>query len=220
MRVYRNLTVRRHIIEKLGYERFPSKTFSITSLTCCPRKTFYKMTGVKEYVSDETTLIFARGRGHHSVLEVYKLKEIIVTKDDIRGDIDMAEERVTEIFTTMMGLKRMENIEDVEKVFLLKVMQLKAYCYIKDVNEGDLVVFYLMGDWSHPIKPELEVYTLVFDKEELDKNWKLLVDRKEEIECALRDKTPPLLVGEPFECGNCGYAYECLKEVNVGEVKL
>lgn len=218
MKVYRNLIVRREIIEALKYERFPSKTFSITKLTCCPRRTFYEMTGVTEYISDEKTLIFARGRGHHSVLEVYPLKEIRVEKDGVRGDIDMKGERITEILTTMMGLKRMENVGDVKKVFPLKVSQLAAYCYITGVNEGDLLVLYLMGDYSRPVKPELEVYTIEFSKEELEENWKLLIDRKDAIEDGIRDKLPPFMVGEPFECTNCGYANICLTEPT--EVKL
>lgn len=220
MKVYNNLTVRRRILEALTHVSYPSKGYRITMLTCCPSKTYYGKVGLKEYVPDERTLIFARGRAHHSILEVYKTREIHVEREGIRGDIDMKDERATEIFTTTIGKKRMENVEDVKKVFPMKVSQLEAYLHMIGAVEGDLLVFYLFGDYSRPIKPDLEVYTLVFDKEELDRNWKLLVDRKEEIECALRDKTPPLLVGEPFECDNCGYAYECLKEVNTEEVKL
>lgn len=210
MDVLRNFTIRKSIIDSLrGDERIPPRSFSVSKLVACPRKTFWGMYGIKIEYDDAAILTFSRGRAHHEVLEVYRLKEVRVEKDGVRGDIDMIEERVTEIYTTNVGLKRKFHPNYILAQFPLKVIQLTAYCHMLNKTEGDLVVFYLMGDYTRPIKPELEVYTITFTGTETAHIWKGLLDKRKAIEDGLKAQLPPIEKGEVFECLNCPYKNLC-----------
>lgn len=211
MKVKRNFIERKKVIDLLRGDRFPVKTFSVTRLTCCPRKTYWRMSGIEQEYSDSTILTFTRGTGIHKELEVYDVKETQTMLNGVRGDIDMIGERVTEIYTTTLGLKRNSNVEDILSKFSMKVMQLTAYCYMLEKTEGDLMVFYMMGDYTRPIKPELEIYTITYSPIETELIWKALLEKKKVIEDALKNDIPPLEKGEDFECTNCLYDYLCLE---------
>lgn len=209
MKVTRNFIERKKVIDLLRGDRFPSKMFSVTRLTCCPRKTYWSMSGIKHEYSDSTILTFTRGKGIHKELEVYDIKEKSTIFEGIRGDIDMIGDRITEIYTTTLGLKRNLDADHILAKFTMKVMQLTAYCYMLDKTEGDLMVFYMMGDYTRPIKPELEVYTITYSPVETELMWKMLLERKKIIERALADDVCPIDKGEDFECTNCMYDYLC-----------
>lgn len=219
MKVTRNYDIRKKVIDLLREERFPPSVYSVTRLICCPRKTYWRMEGIIPEYPDDTILVFARGRGHHSILEVYEESEKKeseettppIWKDGIRGDIDMKGERITEIYTTNMKLEREKHPNHVLGKFPLKVLQLTSYCHMKDETEGDLMVFYLMGDYTRKptIKPELEVYTLQFTSVETESVWKMLLERRALIVDCRKRGVPPIEKGEPFECTNCVYDYLC-----------
>lgn len=72
------------------------------------------------------------------------------------------------------------------------------------------MIFYLFGDYSRPIKPQLKVYTMEFEESELDAHWKNILDRRDDLEWRALCGKPPEEVGEPYECINCGYRHECI----------
>lgn len=199
MRVFRNLTTENKIVELLSHrKRVPLKDYSVTRLTCCPRKTYCGFLGIPEVPPPGRELVFTRGRAHHEILEVFRPNEVLVTKDGIPGHIDMVGNRVTEIFTTNISSKKVEKDEDVPKVFVMKVKQLQAYLHMAEEVEGDLLVFFLFGDYTRlkvlpngktryvGITPELKDWTLVFDDNELYRNWQEILAKKELInECLL-----------------------------------
>jgi len=220
---YENSAVVSRIMESLRKRSFRPGQWSVTRLVCCPRKTYYYMSGKEPFIFDYNILTMARGRAHHGVLEVYPLREIEREKDGIVGDIDMVGERITEIFTTTVSLKKVKSAFDALKVFPLKVRQLMAYCYMCGEDEGDLLVFYLFGDYSRfvelfgkkvytGIRPVLKCYTYKFKKSALEENWKEILRNKEEIEQALKDGVPPLKTGLKMECNYCPYVPYCFGE--------
>ena len=233
--VYENREVPKEIIELLKKHRRRPNEYIVTRLICCPRRTFFRMEGVPEVIRDETQLIFARGRAHHGILQVYKATEVEVNKlarcgKNIHGDIDMIGDRITEIFTTMISSKRIpeDRPEEATKVFPQKIDQLKAYSYMKEKTEGDLLVFFLFGDYSRftevygkkyykGIIPELRCFTYNFSKIELEEVWEKMNCNLEDIEEGRRTGQPPLTVGEKWECKNCGYWELCFGEEAVGE---
>jgi len=230
MKVKVNTEVRDKVMKSLTGERFSSRTFSVTKLTCCPRKTYYSMSGVKAITSDTSVLFMARGRGlHYELQKDFREKEIQVKREDIRGDIDAIDERVTEMYSTNTSLSKVQKDETkVPEVFSTKIKQLMAYCYMTDVKVGDLLVFFMSGNYTRftevlgdkvytGIQPELMCWTLEFTEEELKENWKKILDNKAEIELALKMKSPPLLSGEEWECKSCSYNYVCLGEEPVAE---
>ena len=238
MRVRENYEVPQMIIERLKRREFRPRNYSVSKLVCCPRKTFYAMTGVKEVIHESTELIFARGRAHHGVLEVYELKELSRKKDSevlrdgkpipIFGDIDMIGERITEIYTTVMSSSKVKLPSDAITVFPMKLKQLRAYCYFEGEFAGDLLVFFLFGDYSRfieilgkkqyvGIRPQLRCFTFDFEESDLLEVWQSMNQNLAEIEHAKKTGIPPLIAGEEWECSNCGYSYTCLGEEPVTE---
>ena len=236
MKGFENKEVPQKIITKLrGLERRSGK-YIVTRLICCPRKTHYKFTGVKELTTDETQLIFVRGRGHHGALEVFDSREIEMKKQSkdgkhtIYADIDMRDERIIEIFTTTLSSNRVPegDAEAAVKMFPQKLNQLMAYCYFTGELSGDLLVFFLFGDYSRfdevfgrkvyvGIRPKLRCFTYNFEQPDLDKVWDKMNVNLEEIEYAKVTGQPPLLSGEEFECKSCGFNYVCLGDEVVTE---
>jgi len=228
MLVKENNKVRDDIIKVLSSKRFSSETFSVTGLVACPRKTYYRMKGVYEIVPDTRILMLIRGRGLHSELEKpFKFREIHKEVDGVRGDIDAIGDRVMEIYSTNLSSGKVKDV-DVPKQFKNKVRQLMAYCYMTGVKTGDLLIFFMSGDYNRfteiagkkhytGIQPELKCWTLEFTEDELKENWKQILGNKAEIELALKTGIPPLIAGEEFECNSCGFSHICLGEEPVTE---
>lgn len=233
MNVRENFEVPQQIINLLKKRKFKQGKYSVTKLLYCPRKTYFKMTGVEEVILDIQQLIFARGHTLHSILEVHAQKEIPCIKDSevlrngipilISGDIDMRGNRITEIFTTSLSSNRVQLPTDAIDVFKIKVRQLMAYCNFEDELEGDLLVFFLFGNYSKfteiagknyytGVRPELRCFTFNFKQSDLDEVWKLINLNLAEIELAKKTGIPPLIIGEDYECKGCGFEYVCFAE--------
>jgi len=234
MRVRENFEVPQTIIDNLKRREWRPRNYSVSKLICCPRKTFFHMTGVKEIILDETELIFARGRAHHGVLESpFTLREISRKKDSeilkdgkpipIYGDIDYIAKRITEVYTTSLSSKKVGLPSDAIDVFPMKLKQLRAYCYFENEYEGDLLVFFLFGDYTRfeeilgkkyyvGIRPKLRDFTFDFEKEDLLEVWQEMNQNLAEIEHAKKTGIPPLTVGEEWECDNCGFNHVCFGE--------
>lgn len=224
MKVRENLEMVNKVMKVLSGERFPPRTFSVTRLIGCPRKTYFRMKGTFEFVPESRILIFTRGRGIHNELERgFATSEVRREVDGIRGDIDAVGDRVTEIYSTGMSSSKIKDLSDVYKVFETKVKQLMAYCYMTGGKEGDLLVFFMSGDYTRftevagktvytGIQPQLKCWTLKFTDEELNENWKQMLSNKEDIELALKTGTPPLTVGKKWECAYCGFENICFGE--------
>jgi len=199
-----NLIARRKLLEALK-ERFlkPRGGWHVTDLLVCPRKTYFRRIGEYEFMQDEAVLLFTAGRAHHDILEYLPLREFRVEKDGIEGHIDMIGDRVTEIFTTRTP--KTKNPED----FKMKIMQLEAYLAMVHETEGDLMVFYLMGAWGKDILPDVKIFTVSFEEDEIKEHWSNLVRRKKMLEECIKKRKPPEETGFPWECKNCGFKYKC-----------
>jgi hypothetical protein len=187
------------------------------------------MSGVSAVTSEASTLFMARGRGlHYELQKGFKETEVRKEMNGVRGDIDAIDERITEMYSTSISSSKVTDETKVPKVLLTKVKQLMAYCYMSKEKTGDLLVFFMSGDYKRftevvgekfytGIQPELKCWTLEFTEEELMENWKQILRNKAEIELALKTGSPPLLVGEEWECKSCSYNYVCLGEEPVAE---
>jgi CRISPR/Cas system-associated exonuclease Cas4 (RecB family) len=222
MKVKENNEVRNKVVKALSGKRFSSKTYSVTGLLACPRRTYFIMSGAHEITSESQVFVFAKGRALHNEIEgTFKFRELHREVDNIRGDIDAVGDRVVEIYTTNISSGKVKGVDDVQKLFGRKVRQLMAYCYMTEEKVGDLVILFMSGDYKRiteangknvyvGIRPELKCWTLEFTNDELKENWKKLLDNKAEIELALKTGIPPLIVGEEWECNSCGFNHICL----------
>ena len=106
---------------------------------------------------------------------------VIVTVPELRYGV-----RVHEVKSTWKSTK---NASDIAKQWIW-LAQMKAYCIARGTNTAVLHVLYICGDYHFPITPQLKVWELEFTDAELEENWSLLADYKQErlaIEAAEND---------------------------------
>jgi len=199
------------MLRRTGRQRF--RGWIVSKLHCCPRSAYWWRTDTpwKPEDLDATQLIFSRGKAHHDILEVYPHKEEDLSLDGVSGRCDMGGDRVFEIFTTTASLSKIETVEDAMRVLRIKKEQLMSYLFMKGGTVGDLMVFFLFGDYSRPITPQLKVYTIECTEEELEKHWMNNLRYIDRIEDCVVLGEPPEEMGEPYECINCGYKYKCVE---------
>jgi len=215
LKVYENEETRAEVLRMLrGYNKpYAPNHWHVSKLVCCQRAAYFWWTGTpwQPEDMDAVQLLFSRGKAHHYVLEVYPNKNIEIWKDNVVGHVDMRGDRPVEIFTTTVGLNRVQVPLAVPQVFTMKVNQLKCYLHMLNESSGDLMVFYLFGDYSRPIKPELKVYTMEFEEEQLRLHWKYRLTIREKIMLLANLDEVPDETGEFYECINCGYKYKCIE---------
>lgn len=78
------------------------------------------------------------------------------------------------IIETKCRWKSATKFSNLEKEFWAELMQVKSYCYVTGINEADLVVFFIAGDWRPPI-PCVRASNLVFSDLELQESWSQIV---------------------------------------------
>lgn len=236
MKCYENHNFVNEVINRLRQETRNPFDYTVTKLISCPRKMCFKLKGVFPIITDETELIYARGRGHHGVLQVFPKKEIEIVKNSINGNIpifahiDMKDERIVEVFTTTKSSNSVpeHDAETAAKVFQVKYDQLRAYCYFINELKGDLLIFFLMGDYNRfdeifgrkiyvGLRPKLRDFTYEFNKSDLDEVWLRMNSNLDEIELFKKTGELPLVCGSPLECKTCSYAYVCLGNEPIGD---
>ncbi len=60
--------------------------------------------------------------------------------------------------------------------------QMKAYCKAKGTRWAVLHCWFMCGDYTFPIRPQRLVWEIEFTQEEVDNNWQLLADYKQDFE--------------------------------------
>jgi len=167
----------------------------LSSYVSCLTKQFWNQTQASE-PSEEELMLFALGYGLQDVLTPkdtvppYVEKYGIIYRPDFlipRNSI----ERLTELKTTRKSAKNHWSDEQLPSTWLA---YMKGGCFIKDTNQYDLVILYMMGAYSPPF-PQIMADTFTFSDEEIADNWSWLKPRVEVLQKSLSDNIPP----EPFK---------------------
>ena len=58
--------------------------------------------------------------------------------------------------------------------------QLKCYCKAAKTLHGKLHVLFICGDYKFPIRPVLKCWNITFSQKELDDNWQLMTDYRDQ----------------------------------------
>jgi len=162
--------------------------------------------------TDEEVMLFALGYGLQDVLtpkdataETYEFEGIIYRPDMTmtRGEV----ERLQELKTTRRSAKKHYIDEEIPVTWLAYMM---GGCKIRDTNQYDLIVLYMMGGYSPPF-PQLYTDTFYFTEEEIEDNWHTIKHNKEVLDSALEQNKPPTPFGHCYdwECKNCRYKLIC-----------
>lgn len=181
--------------------------------------------------TDEEVMLFALGYGLQDVLTpkeakapVYEHKGIIYRPDMSITKVKNWDGKVSEIASIPI-----ETAQEVERLLELKTTRksakyhfmdeyipetwldyMKGGCLIRGVDSYDLIVLYMMGNYSPPF-PQLYCDTFQFTQEEIDENWAKIEDRKAMLDKALKEEHIPTPYENcyPWECKYCRYKLVC-----------
>lgn len=176
-----------------------------TDCIYCLRKPFWNRTNPLPPTPTEI-LYFIRGLGMQDAM-LGKGSPSEITHEGITLSPDYYKDGVlVELKTTTIGVKRLDAYDFPEGW----VKQLMAYCYVLKLKSAILIVLTL-------IRSELLSYVLTFEEEELEANWKWVVERAKQLMEAYTINVEPAEATEEenWQCSNCRYALRCLtmKEV-------
>jgi len=190
----------------------------LSSYVTCITKAFLDQKHTSQ-PNDEEVMLFALGYGLQDVLTPKDADTPTINKDGIiyRPDFILSF-RQNEIKTTRKSAKNHYIDEKLSPAWLDYMM---GGCYMMGSNEYDLIVLYLMGNYSPPL-PQLYCDTFYFDQAELDANWETILERKDKLDSALKSNIPPT----PFqnchdwECKYCRYRLVCNAIVSATEGQI
>lgn len=83
---------------------------------------------------------------------------------------------VHEVKATYKSLRRMGDLSEQ----WMWLAQLKGYCLASGTRFARLHVLFLCGDYTYPMRPRLEIWDIEFTQEELDNNWTVLTEYRDE----------------------------------------
>lgn len=179
----------------------------LSSYVYCRTKTFLDQKQTAE-ASDMEVMLFALGYGLQDVLTPKDAEAPVYEKDGIiyRPDMVLSKDAfliyevpvLVELKTTRKSAKYHYFDSELPLTWLDYMM---GGCYIRDTNQYDLIVLYMMGNYSPPF-PQIYCDTFTFNDSELQLNWNIILNRKQVLDSAIASGTPPT----PYE--NC-YAWEC-----------
>lgn len=85
---------------------------------------------------------------------------------------------VDEIKATYKSTKTVGDMESSSNWMWLT--QIKAYCKGAKTCHARMHVLFICGDYSYPITPQLKVWRVEFTQKEIDENWSLMTDYRDQ----------------------------------------
>lgn len=190
----------------------------LSSYITCRTKSFLDHNQTTE-PTDQEVLMFSLGYGLQDVLTPKDATAPVIEKNGIIYRPDMIlSARLNEIKTTRKSAKY--HFMD-DSLPLTWVDYMMGGCYMMEETEYDLIILYMMGNYSPPF-PDIYAETVQFDKDELVENWDKILRHKKILDDAILNGTPPV----PFvncydwECKYCRYKLVCQSLARVGEVVM
>ena len=170
----------------------------LSSYITCRTRSFLDQKGTAE-PTDEEVMLFALGYGLQDVLTPKDASAPVIEKCGILYRPDMIlSTRLNEIKTTRKSAKYHYLDNSLPATWIDYML---GGCYMADTNEYDLVILYMMGNYSPPF-PDVYAETEYFEDEEIETNWQKVMEHKEVLDKAIADGVPP----EPYK--HC-YDWEC-----------
>lgn len=170
----------------------------LSSYITCRTKSFLDSKQTVE-PTDEEVMLFALGYGLQDVLTPPEADAPVIEKDGILYSPDMIlTSRLNELKTTRKSAKY-HYLDD--SLPLTWIDYMMGGCYMTERREYDLIILYMMGDYSPPF-PQIYAETEQFTTAELEGNWQKILIQKAILDEAIATGIPP----EPFK--NC-YDWEC-----------
>ncbi len=179
----------------------------LSSYISCRTKSFLDHKQTTEPTEQEV-MLFALGYGLQDVLTPKEASAPVINKDGIIYSPDMIlSNRLNEIKTTRKSAKY-HFMDDSLPVTWVDYMM--GGCYMMEKTEYDLIILYMMGNYSPPF-PQVYAETVQFDNAELEENWQKILKQKAVLDDALITGNPPESYKNCYdwECKYCRYSLVC-----------
>lgn len=197
----------------------PREGLHLSTLVYCLTKGFFDAK-TEAKPTDEEVLLFALGYGLQDVLTPPGAETITYTLDGITYRPDFEFKLTGTDLAELKTTRKSSKYDDIPDTWIEYIM---GGCYIRKQTKYNLVILHMMGNYAPPF-PQVVAYTLEFSQEELDANWKIILDRQDRYQWAFEENVPPQPYqyckidkkGVYWECKNCRHRAIC--EVIAGAV--
>lgn len=179
----------------------------LSTFIYCRTRTFLDQKQATEPTEQEV-MLFALGYGLQDVLTPKDAEAPIIENNGIIYSPDMIlSARQNEIKTTRKSAKHHFTDDAMPETWLA---YMKGGCYMMRTNEYDLIVLYMMGNYSPPF-PLIYADTFVFEPEELANNWQMILRNKAVLDESLSSGIPPTPYAHCYEweCKYCRNVLVC-----------
>lgn len=190
----------------------------LSTVIYCLTRAYFDLT---QYIqpTEEEVMLFALGYGLQDVLTPQEAEVPVFEKDGITYSPDFmlkVDGKYFEIKTTRKSMKYAE--EALTETWVEYIM---GGCYIRDINEYELVILFMMGDYKPPF-PKIRAETLKFDNEELLDNWYRIIQRRNVLLDSLQTNHPPApkLWCKDWECPLIKSKWSCRHSINCTAIDL
>jgi len=189
------------IVTRLGqrYHLFQNREgIHATDCIYCLRKAYWNRVNPLPPTPAEI-LYYLRGLGMQDALLGGKSGSL-VSHQGIALSPDFFEDgTLAELKTTMISEKTLDANEFPEGW----LRQLMAYCYALNLKSAVLIVLTI-------IKSKLLSYIVTFSSEELEENWRWILERAKELGIAYeKNIVPKVEEEEKWQCSSCRYCLRC-----------
>ena len=179
----------------------------LSSYVTCRTKSFFDAKGTTE-PTEEEVMLFALGYGLQDVITPKDADSPVIQRDGIIYRPDMIlSTRLNEIKTTRKSAKY-HYMEDSLPLTWLEYMM--GGCHMTDTTEYDLIILYMMGNYSPPF-PQIYAETVQFGVAELEENWAKIIENKGLLDWSIENSEPPTPYKNCYdwECKYCRYKLVC-----------
>jgi len=148
----------------------------------CSRKAYFRKLGLSPKPSNDLCVLWMTGYAFQAYMfPLEKEWTIIIDSINCTPDIPSG----IEVKSTRMSSKKfdLDNVEQYKR-------QILGYCKALNKTEYDLVVFFVCGDYKPPF-PSLDCWHIVATQEEIDANWRDVLNRAVKIQVGLETGIPP-----------------------------
>ena len=179
----------------------------LSSYITCRTRSFLDQQATVEPTEQEV-MLFALGYGLQDVITPKDATAPVIRKDGIVYSPDMIlSSRLNEIKTTRKSAKYHYMDDGLPVTWVDYIM---GGCYMMEKTEYDLIILYMMGNYSPPF-PDIYAETVQFDNKEIADNWRKILTQKAVLDDAIVTGTPPTPFKHCYdwECKYCRYKMVC-----------
>ena len=180
----------------------------LSTLNYCLTKGYLDLTSPID-PTDTEVLLFATGYGLQEIMfpatedKHFEKDGIVYRPDGVLQVRTQDAEQLVEIKSTRAGVKRYQE-GDLPETW---ITYMKGGCYIRSTKSYSLSVIYLAERPTAKIISE----TVYFDDDEIEENWRWIIQRRDLYKAALETDTVPLpfTTAPTWMCENCRYKTIC-----------